>query len=232
VLDYKRFEIQAREQSATIQLIQGMQEIKLNGIEKQMRWAWEGLQARLFTLGMKGLSLNQWQQAGAFFVNEGKNIIITFLAAKAVIDGQMTLGSMLAVQYIIGQLNSPIEQMIGFAQSWQNAKISMDRLNEIHTMEDEEPESKEFQYNLPAAFAKRIVGGGTAPYPPRGDWLIHSLGLMKVLYTSILTLMYNHLIHYLIRKLTILLTLPQARLVRWIIPPWGSGGPGRLPFAT
>jgi ATP-binding cassette subfamily B protein len=180
VLDYKRFEIQAREQSATIQLIQGMQEIKLNGIEKQMRWAWEGLQARLFTLSMKGLSLNQWQQAGAFFVNEGKNIIITFLAAKAVIDGQMTLGSMLAVQYIIGQLNSPIEQMIGFAQSWQNAKISMDRLNEIHTMENEEPEGKEFQYNLPAAFARKVVGGASPAPPVEGRPTHRSLPVQDV----------------------------------------------------
>ena len=133
VLDYKRFDVAAKEQSTTIQLVQGMQEIKLNGAERPMRWTWERLQAKLFGLSMKGLSLNQWQQAGAFFINEGKNIFITFLSAKAVIDGQMTLGSMLAVQYIIGQLNSPIEQMIGFAQSLQNAKISMDRLNEIHT---------------------------------------------------------------------------------------------------
>jgi len=159
-LDYKRFEVQAREQSTTIQLIQGMHEIKLNGIEKPMRWAWEGLQARLFQLRMKGLSLNQWQQAGAFFINEGKNILITFFAAKAVIDGQMTLGTMLAVQYMIGQLNSPIEQLIGFLQSWQNAKISMERLNEIHTMDDEEPADQVFHYQLPAAFAKQIVGGG------------------------------------------------------------------------
>ncbi|MGN6164443.1 MAG: cysteine peptidase family C39 domain-containing protein [Flavisolibacter sp.] len=166
-LDYKRFEVASREQSATIQLIQGMQEIKLNGVEKSMRWNWEGLQAKLFKLSMKGLSLNQWQQSGALFINEGKNIFITFLSAKAVIDGQMTLGSMLAVQYIIGQLNSPIEQMIGFVQSWQNAKISMDRLNEIHTLEDEEPEHKEFQYQLPKAFARQLVGG-TVPSIPQG----------------------------------------------------------------
>lgn len=107
-LDYKRFEVAAKEQSATIQMVQGMQEIKLNGVEKPMRWNWERLQARLFKLSMKGLSINQWQQSGAFFINEGKNIFITFLSAKAVIDGQMTLGSMLAVQYIIGQLNSPL----------------------------------------------------------------------------------------------------------------------------
>jgi ATP-binding cassette subfamily B protein len=159
VLDYKKFDVAAKEQSVTIQLVQGMQEIKLNGAERPMRWTWERLQAKLFGLSMKGLSLNQWQQAGAFFINEGKNIFITFLSAKAVIDGQMTLGSMLAVQYIIGQLNSPIEQMIGFAQSWQNARISMDRLNEIHTIEDEEPADKNFQYELPASFARQVVGG-------------------------------------------------------------------------
>jgi ATP-binding cassette subfamily B protein len=159
VLDYKKFDIAAKEQSITIQLVQGMQEIKLNGVEKPMRWTWERLQAKLFKLSMKGLSLNQWQQAGAFFINEVKNIFITFLSAKAVIDGQMTLGSMLAVQYIIGQLNSPIEQMIGFVQSWQNAKISMDRLNEIHTLEDEEPAEKYLLQELPAAFQRKIVGG-------------------------------------------------------------------------
>lgn len=159
VLDYKRFAVAAKEQSTTIQLVQGMQEIKLNGVERPMRWTWEGLQAKLFRLSMKGLSLNQWQQAGAFFINEGKNIFITFLSAQAVIEGQMTLGSMLAVQYIIGQLNSPIEQMIGFVQSAQNAKISMDRLNEIHTMENEEPEGKYLLQELPASFARRVVGG-------------------------------------------------------------------------
>jgi len=160
-LDYKNFSMAAKEQSITIQLVQGMQEIKLNGVEKPMRWAWEGLQAKLFRLKMKGLSLNQWQQAGGFFINEGKNILITFLSAKAVIDGQMTLGSMLAVQYIIGQLNSPIEQMIGFAQSLQNARISMDRLNEIHTLDDEEPVDRCYEQELPPSFTKQITGGET-----------------------------------------------------------------------
>lgn len=159
VLDYKRFDVAAKEQSITIQLVQGMQEIKLNGVERPMRWTWERLQAKLFKLNMKSLSLNQWQLAGAFFINEGKNIFITFLSAKAVIDGQMTLGAMLAIQYIIGQLNSPIEQMIGFLQGWQNAKISMDRLNEIHTIDDEEPADMYLQNELPFQFAKQIVGG-------------------------------------------------------------------------
>lgn len=138
-LDYQQFDIAAAEQSRSIQLIQGMQEIKLHGSEKQQRWKWEALQASLFKIGMRGLALNQWQQAGAFFINEGKNIFITFISATAVINGQITLGAMLAIQYIIGQLNAPIEQMIGFVQNWQLAKISLDRINEIHQLEDEEP---------------------------------------------------------------------------------------------
>ena len=160
ILDYKMFEVASKEQSATIQLIQGMQEIKLNGVEKPVRWAWERLQAQSFKLSIHNLNLNQWQQAGAYFINEGKNIFITFLAAKAVIEGQMSLGTMLAIQYMIGQLNSPIEQMIGFFQSWQNAKISMERLNEIHQLEDEEPYHKQLQPLTPA-LTMRIQGGGS-----------------------------------------------------------------------
>lgn len=158
-LDHKQFAIAAKEKSITIQLVNGMQDIKLNGVEKSMRWSWEAIQAKLFKLRMKAMRLSQWQRTGAFFINEGKNIIITFLSAKAVIEGQLTLGGMLAVQYIIGQLNSPIEQMVGFMQSWQNAKISMERLNEIHKIEDEEPENRQLQYELPPAFARQIVGG-------------------------------------------------------------------------
>ncbi len=180
-LDYKRFDIAAKEQSATIQMVQGMQEIKLHGCEKPLRWNWERLQAKLFRLNMKGLSLNQWQQAGAFFINEGKNIFITFLSAKAVIDGQMTLGTMLAVQYIIGQLNSPIEQMIGFVQSWQNAKISMDRLNEIHGIEDEEPAHKIFLQELPKAFTQKLVGGG---HPALSEKLAYSTPVTDNFYTQ------------------------------------------------
>ncbi len=150
-LDYKQFDIAAAEQSKTMEIVQGMQEIKLHGCEKPKRWQWERLQARTFRLGMKGLALNQWQQTGAFFINEGKNIFITFLAAKAVInhEGGMTLGGMLAIQYIIGQLNGPIEQMISFVQSWQLAKISLDRLNEIHSLNDEEPADKLLSHTLP-----------------------------------------------------------------------------------
>lgn len=137
-LDYKRFSIAAKENSATMQLIYGMQEIKLNNAERLHRWQWESLQAGLFKLQFKSLSLSQRQQAGAFFINEGKNILITFFVAKAVIDGYLSLGQMLAVQYILGQLSSPVEQLIGFTQQLQDAKISLERLNEIHQIPDEE----------------------------------------------------------------------------------------------
>ncbi len=158
-LDYKRFALAAKEQGAKIQMIQGMQEIKLQGCGKQVRWNWERIQARLFRLNVKSLSLEQWQQSGALFINEGKNIVITFLCAKAVIDGQITLGTMLAVQYIIGQLNAPVEQMITFVQGWQNARISMDRLNEVHHAEDEEPDHKHFLKELPRRYATQLSGG-------------------------------------------------------------------------
>ena len=140
-LNYKQFAIASKENTATMQLIYGMQEIKLNGAEQLKRWEWENLQARLFKLNFKGLSLSQYQQAGVFFINEGKNILITFFVAKAVLDGQLTLGAMLAIQSIIGQLNSPVEQLISFTQSAQDAKISLERLNEIHQLEEEETPS-------------------------------------------------------------------------------------------
>ena len=137
-LDFKRFSQLADNQSNLIQLITGIQEIKLNNCEKQKRWDWERIQARLFKVNVKSLSLGQYQQSGALFVNQLKNIVISFYAAKGVIDGQMTLGMMMAVQYIIGQLNSPIEQFIGFLHSFQDAKISLERLGEIHQRQDEE----------------------------------------------------------------------------------------------
>ncbi|KIC89922.1 peptidase domain-containing ABC transporter [Flavihumibacter sp. ZG627] len=148
-LDFQRFDLASRENSLTMQLVQGMQEIKLHNAEHLRRWEWEHVQSRLFKLSFKSLSLSQSQQAGAFFINEGKNILITFLVAQLVINGQLTLGAMLAIQYIIGQLNSPIEQLIGFMQSYQDAKISLERLNEIHQLEDEEPPHHPFNNLLP-----------------------------------------------------------------------------------
>lgn len=148
-LDFKRFDLSSKNQSAIVQLITGMQEIKLNNCEQQKRWEWEYLQAGLFKFSVKSLSLGQFQQAGAFLINESKNIIITFLTAKAVIDGNITLGGMMAVQYIVGQINSPIEQLLGFIQSYQDATISMERLNEINELENEEPSDQLFTHQLP-----------------------------------------------------------------------------------
>ena len=148
-LDYKRFYVASKENNATMQLIYGMQEIKLNNAENTYRWAWEGIQAGLFNLNFKSLTLNQYQQLGSFFINQGKNILITFIVAKLVVDGQLTLGMMLAIQYILGQLNSPVEQLIGFTQQAQDAKLSLERLNDIHSLDDEEPTEKQFNRYLP-----------------------------------------------------------------------------------
>jgi ATP-binding cassette subfamily B protein len=140
VIDFKRFDQLADNQSNLIQLITGMQEIKLNNCEKQKRWDWERIQAKLFKTNIKSLALDQYQQSGGAFFNQLKNILITFIAAESVVNMNMTLGMMLAVQYIIGQLNAPIEQLIGFIRSAQDAKISLERLGEVHLMDNEKKE--------------------------------------------------------------------------------------------
>lgn len=138
VLDYELFEQQAINQNKTYQFITSMQEIKLQDCEQRRRWEWEDTQADLFTVQMKSLKLQQTQEAGSIFINELKNIFITVLAATAVINGQITLGAMLAIQYIVGQLNSPVEQLMGFVYSLQDVKISLERINEIHQSPNEE----------------------------------------------------------------------------------------------
>ena len=137
-LDIKRFAQAASEQSNLFQLITGMQEIKLNNCETEKRWEWERIQVKLFKISIKGLALGQYQQIGSVFFNQTTNILISFLAARAVVSGEMTLGMMMSLIYIVGQLTSPIEQFIGFARSFQDAKISLERLGEIHQREDEE----------------------------------------------------------------------------------------------
>lgn len=138
-LDFMRFQESAANQSNIVQLINGMQDIKLNNCEKQKRWDWERIQINLFKIRIKGLILGQTQQVGGAFIDQTKNVIISFIAASAVINGEMTLGMMMAMQYIIGQLNGPISQFISFIQTSQDAKISLERLNEVHQREDEEP---------------------------------------------------------------------------------------------
>lgn len=145
VLDYELFEQQAINQNKTYQFITSIQEIKLQDCERRRRWEWEDTQADLFTVQMKSLKLQQTQEAGSIFINEIKNILITVFAATAVINGQITLGAMLAIQYIVGQLNSPVEQLMQFIYSLQDVRISLERINEIHEGKNEESSDNQLQ---------------------------------------------------------------------------------------
>lgn len=138
VLDYEMFEVQSSSQNKTYQFITTMQEIKLQNCECRRRHEWEDVQADMFEVQMKSLKMQQTQEAGSIIINEVKNIFITVFAATAVINGEITLGAMLAVQYIVGQLNSPIDQLMSFLYSMQDVKISLDRINEIHQRPDED----------------------------------------------------------------------------------------------
>ncbi|KQM65214.1 ABC transporter ATP-binding protein [Pedobacter sp. Leaf216] len=148
-LDIKRFDFSSKNQSNIVQLISGMQEIKMNNSEQQKRWEWEKIQARLFKYSVKTMRMGQIEITGAFFINEAKNLILTYMVVRLVVDDVLTLGAMIAVQYIIGQLNSPIEQLIGFMQQLQDAKLSLERLNEVHAMKDEEDPERSYKEGLP-----------------------------------------------------------------------------------
>lgn len=148
-LDYKKFSQVSQEQSKVIELINGMQEIKLHNAERRMRWNWEYVQARLFKVATKSLALEQTQSVGSNLINELKNMLVTILSAKLVIDGNITLGMMMAISYIVGQLNGPIVQLINFMRDLQDAQISLDRLGEIHHMEEEEKPGDEKVMQIP-----------------------------------------------------------------------------------
>ena len=155
-LDIKRFNESAMEQNKVIQLIQGMQEIKLNNCERQRRWEWERIQVKLFKISLRGLTIGQIQQAGSVFFTQTTHIIITFIAARAVVNGDMTLGMMMSMTYILGQISAPIGEFIGFAQALQDAKISLERLNEIHAQDDEEKDIAHKLTALPEEKSIRI----------------------------------------------------------------------------
>jgi ATP-binding cassette subfamily B protein len=156
--DYQYFAQSTMNQNAIVQIVQGMPEIKLNQCENRQRWRWEVIQAKLFKLKIKVLALEQYQQAGVIFTNEGKNILITFIAANQVINGEITLGMMMAITYILGQVNAPIEQLLDFIHKAQDAKISMERLGEIQDMPDE----------------NQIEEGKLCTKKLKGDIVIHS----------------------------------------------------------
>ena len=139
-LNRKNFEQMSVNQNNLMQLIYGMQDIKLLGCEQQKRWEWENIQASLFRINMSSLNLGQWQQVGAVLINEVKNVLITVLSATAVLHGSITLGVMLSIQYIIGQMQGPVTQFVSFMQDTQDAQLSLERLGEIHGKPDEETE--------------------------------------------------------------------------------------------
>lgn len=148
-LDFKRFDEQSQSQTSLIQIINGVREIKVNNSQRKNRWKWEQVQISLFKTSMSSLKLAQYQSIGSTFINELKNIIITFLSATAVVNGEITLGMMLSVQYIVGQLNAPLGNFISFIQLWQDAKISLERLWQVHSKEDEDDVKLEKVKELP-----------------------------------------------------------------------------------
>jgi ATP-binding cassette subfamily B protein len=141
-VDYRAFDQYAENQGRLIELVDGMQDIKLHNAEKNKRWAWERSHAALIRTEMKAASWNQIQRTGGDIINEGKNLLILFIVASAVIEGTMTLGMLVAIMYVVAQLNSPIRQFIEFSQSLQEAKISLERMNEIHAKANEDAEDK------------------------------------------------------------------------------------------
>ncbi len=148
--NYETFHLSAKENNATLQFLLGMQDIRLNNAEKRKRWEWEDIQANVFRLNFIKLNYNQMQETGAIFINQAQGIAISFIVAKLVIEGHLTLGAMLSIQFMIGQLNAPVQQWVGFVQSFQDAKISMERLNEVHRLTDEEDLRKDYLTRLPA----------------------------------------------------------------------------------
>jgi ATP-binding cassette subfamily B protein len=176
-LDYKRFQHLANNESSLIQTVQGMVEIKMNNCEMQKRWEWERIQAKLFKVSIESTKLQQIQDSGSFFINEGKNVLITILSASAVIHGEITLGMMLAIQYIVSQLNSPINDFIVFTRDLQDAKISLDRIGEVQNLKDEdeftndELKKQELEGSL---FLKNVTFQYEGPLSPK---VLNSLSL-------------------------------------------------------
>ncbi|GAB2799105.1 peptidase domain-containing ABC transporter [Rhabdobacter roseus] len=162
-LDYRRFQRMRENQNNVYELITGMQEIKLNNCEKARRWEWERIQAKLFKINIKSLALEQYQEVGSSFVTQLKNILISYFAATLVIQNQITLGVMLSISYIIGQMNGPLSQLMNFIRSIQDAKISLDRLGEVHNKPDEE-------LNEEHSLGRSLASFGPAPVPAEGAY--------------------------------------------------------------
>jgi ATP-binding cassette, subfamily B, bacterial len=178
ILNHKMFAQLSSNQGNIIQLITAMQEIKLNNCEKQKRWEWENIQARIFRINISSLALSQYQQAGAMLINELKNIIITVLAAYAVLDGRITLGMMLGIQYILGQLNSPLEQLTQFIHNAQDARISLERLGEIHLKKEEVPQDAARLVHLPLRHDLQLSNIRFQYEGPHSDFALDDINLV------------------------------------------------------
>lgn len=175
-LDSKRFEMASQERDKLVQIVQGMPDIKLANAEMPKRWDWEMLRARLFRQNMRTLALSQTQQIGGMIINESKNIIITFLSAKAVLDGHLSIGAMLAMQQMLGQTNSPIEQLVLYMQQWQDARMSMERLNEVHKLPDEESNEHTQVHQLPSE-RSLVLRNISFQYPNTTQKVLHDIKL-------------------------------------------------------
>lgn len=174
-IDYMAFQKMSDNQNQLIEIIQGMPEVKLQGSQRKRRWAWATVQARLFRIQMKSLALGQWQDAGSQIINQLKDILITFFSAKAVMDGQMTLGMMLAVQYMVGRLNAPLQQMAGFIRAAQDASISLERLGEVHSHPDEEPPGAQKLPSIPDGDIQ--IQNLSFQYTPIGEPVLQDISL-------------------------------------------------------
>lgn len=156
ILDYYRFQRRSENQESIYELINGVQAIKLNNFEDYKREEWEGIQVKLFNVNLRILRLDQFQLIGFNFINQFKNILVTFIAAREVILGNITLGAMLAVSYIIGQMNAPVSQLINFFRSLQDARLSLERLSEV---QDQQEEERADQISLSAVNSSPQQGG-------------------------------------------------------------------------
>jgi ATP-binding cassette, subfamily B, bacterial len=228
-IDYLRFQQASDNQNTVIELIQGMPEIKLQGSERKRRQLWAGIQAKLFNINLKSLNLGQWQEAGAAFFTQSKDIIITVIAAQAVIEGKMSLGMMMATQYIVGQLNAPLQQFIAFIRAAQDAKISMARLGEIH----QQPDENVHAYNPIGLDQLDILRGGVASVltePVSTDLSVAALSdksdktgsaeAEATLHIENLTFKYNALNDEVLKNIS--LTIPHGKVTA-IVGTSGSG---------
>lgn len=216
LLDYIRFQQSGENNNALLEMIQGMQEIKLQGSERKRRWIWAGIQARLFHTNIHSLNLTQWQEAGAGFINQSKNIIIAFFAATYVIDGQMTLGMMLATQYMVGQMDIPLQQFVTFIRSAQDAKISLERMDEIHNLSDE---SAQYTGTLSVPDFQQTNGSYVKASQPGYPDLLNGFNMGSI-YLENLSFRYNALNDDVLKNIN--LTIPNGKVTA-IVGTSGSG---------